>query len=100
YPWGNDEDPTRLNCKESNIGTTTPVGKYPRGTSAFGCLDMGGNVSEWVQGKFGPANGPVIRAVCGGSWRDPAARSRCASRRGYQDGGKAPYVGFRCARDA
>ncbi|MCU0726797.1 MAG: bifunctional serine/threonine-protein kinase/formylglycine-generating enzyme family protein [Planctomycetes bacterium] len=99
FPWGEEEDLSRLNCKESNIGQTTAAGSYPRGASPCGCLDMGGNVSEWVQGKYGPSGGPWIRAVCGGSFRDPILRSRCASRRGYQDGGKAPYVGFRCAKD-
>ncbi len=104
FPWGEIPDPRRCNCKEMGIGGTTSVGEYKNGISPFDVHDMAGNVAEWVFGKFavhGPSDvGQVIRAVCGGSWRDSIMRSRCASRRGYRDGGKAPYVGFRCARNA
>jgi len=104
FPWGEIPDPRRCNCKEISIGGTTAVGQYKNGVSPYDLHDMAGNVAEWVFGKFnvhGPSDvGQVIRAVCGGSWRDSIMRSRCASRRGYRDGGKAPYVGFRCARDA
>ncbi len=104
FPWGDIPDPRRCNCKEIGIGSTTAVGAYKNGVSPYDVYDMAGNVAEWVFGKFnvhGPSDvGQVIRAVCGGSWRDSIMRSRCASRRGYRDGGRAPYVGFRCARDA
>jgi serine/threonine-protein kinase len=102
FPWGNQVDVHRCNCKESGKGKTTPVGAYPAGVSVFGLHDAAGNVAEWVAGDItmpGADRRQVVRAVCGGSWRDPLERSRCASRRGYPDGGKAPYVGFRCARD-
>ncbi|MCU0724991.1 MAG: SUMF1/EgtB/PvdO family nonheme iron enzyme [Planctomycetes bacterium] len=102
FPWGNQVDVRRCNCKESGPGKTTPVGGYPTGVSPFGIHDAAGNVAEWVAGEImvpGADRKQVVRAVCGGSWRDPLERSRCASRRGYPDGGKAPYVGFRCARD-
>jgi serine/threonine-protein kinase len=102
YPWGDEPDPSRLNCRESRIGETTPVGKYPGGISPCGLHEAAGNVAEWVSGSFPGANKgqPLIRAVCSGSFRDPIRRSRCASRRGYRDEGKAAHVGFRCARDA
>ncbi len=51
YPWG-DEAP---NCTMVNgningycVGDTSQVGSYPTGASAFGVLDMAGNVWEWV----------------------------------------------------
>ena len=65
-----------------------------------GVFGLAGNVAEWVEGSFAMSGSDqVVRAVCGGSFRDPLVRSRCSSRRGYPDGGKAPYVGFRCAKD-
>jgi serine/threonine-protein kinase len=102
FPWGDEPDVSRLNCRESGIGATTPVGKYQGGISPWGLHDTAGNIAEWVSGRFqgGRKGQPVIRAVCGGSWRDSITRSMCAARRGYRDGGKGPYVGFRCARDA
>ncbi len=104
FPWGDELDPTRLNCKETGISSTTPVTRYQHSGSPFGMHDAAGNVAEWVDGQFNVpgvrATGQVVRAVCGGSFRDTISRSRCASRRGYPDGGKAPFVGFRCARDS
>ncbi len=50
YPWGNTfPDSTLLNFN-SNVGDTTEVGKYPKGASPYGALDMAGNVSQWVMG--------------------------------------------------
>jgi serine/threonine protein kinase/formylglycine-generating enzyme required for sulfatase activity len=103
FPWGDEEDISRLNCKESGIGNTTPAGLYKSGVSPSGLYDSAGNVAEWVYGKFnipGSEGKAPIRPVCGGSWRDPIGRSRCAARRGYPDGGMSYYVGFRCAKDA
>ncbi|MCP4540338.1 MAG: SUMF1/EgtB/PvdO family nonheme iron enzyme, partial [Chloroflexi bacterium] len=49
YPWGNGFDKDKCNTRESDIGTTTPVGKYsPAGDSPYGCVDMAGNVWEWT----------------------------------------------------
>ncbi len=50
FPWGNDADPYRCNAtgELDGYGPTSPVGSYPRGASPFGCLDMAGNVFEWV----------------------------------------------------
>jgi formylglycine-generating enzyme required for sulfatase activity len=48
YPWGNAFDKSRCNSKESNIGRTTPIDKYPNGVSPYGCFDMVGNAFEWV----------------------------------------------------
>jgi serine/threonine-protein kinase len=103
FPWGNEADARRCNCIESGIGGTTPVWKYPAGRSPHGVMDMGGNVAEWVAGSYPSQKGGQlrrVRAVCGGSWKDPLERSRCGSFRGYPEGGKDAHVGFRCARDA
>jgi len=49
YPWGNTFEEDHCNLSTSKINTTTPGGKYsPRGDSAYGCMDMSGNVWEWT----------------------------------------------------
>jgi len=48
YPWGNDFEQSRCNSAESNLGRTTPVRLYENGRSEDGCVDMAGNVFEWV----------------------------------------------------
>jgi formylglycine-generating enzyme required for sulfatase activity len=81
YPWGEGSG-----CQYSNhancVGDTTRVGSYPSGASPYGCLDMAGNVMEWVsdwydrdyythspqQNPQGPDSG-TIRITRGGSWR-------------------------------
>lgn len=49
YPWDNMFDKRKCNVKESGIGGTTPVDKYPQSTSSYGILDMAGNVLEWTR---------------------------------------------------
>jgi len=45
WPWGNDWDPAKANCKPGGPGRTTPVGQYsPGGDSAYDCADTAGNV--------------------------------------------------------
>ncbi|MCA9999500.1 MAG: SUMF1/EgtB/PvdO family nonheme iron enzyme [Anaerolineales bacterium] len=49
YPWGNDWQGQHCNTYEAGIGTTSPVGQFsPQGDSPYGCVDMSGNVWEWV----------------------------------------------------
>lgn len=91
YPWGDEFDATRCNSRESEIGDTTPVDKYPTGVSAYGVLDMAGNVWEWTSSLYKgyPYHGddgredPVAdggRVVRGGSFGYDRDDVRCASR--------------------
>lgn len=57
YPWGNNWDPMRVQIYSNGILPTfytAPVGFYPTGASYYGCMDMAGNVWEWVQDWMDP----------------------------------------------
>jgi formylglycine-generating enzyme required for sulfatase activity len=57
FPWGHDFLPDHCNTAESGIFSTTAVGSFPRGVSPFGCLDMAGNVEEYVADDYAPYPG-------------------------------------------
>jgi gamma-glutamyl hercynylcysteine S-oxide synthase len=50
YPWGNDWDPQALPPVDSGPVMRPPadVAAFPKGASAFGVLDLVGNVSQWT----------------------------------------------------
>ncbi len=91
---------------------TAPVGTYPDGASAYGVLDLSGNVEEWVGDAWwdpapggGPPKAPVSNPtndfiVRGGAWDLNSADSFAATRRLRTEAGtRAAWLGFRCARD-
>jgi formylglycine-generating enzyme required for sulfatase activity len=112
YPWGDTYDRFRANTSNHGPGTTTPVGRYPRGASPYGALDMAGNVYEWCSsyylpypyhaqdGRESPQAGPpqaYYRVRRGGAWDRTWHDARCAHR-----GADVPFLnsdaqGFRLA---
>jgi len=61
YPWGENFLPDHANTAESGFFCTTPVGLFSCGASPFGCLDMAGNVEEFVADTYHPyPGGPCI----------------------------------------
>ncbi|MGL5704961.1 MAG: formylglycine-generating enzyme family protein, partial [Tannerellaceae bacterium] len=82
--------------KESNDGNLITVegGKYK--ANPWGLFDMHGNVAEWTASEC--SEHPTYvgqKTVCGGSWRDRAAKSTAWTRRYFQPW-QAPFnVGFR-----
>ena len=48
YPWGNELDCLRANFQDCAINSLTRTGRYPKGASPYGALDMAGNAREWV----------------------------------------------------
>jgi formylglycine-generating enzyme required for sulfatase activity len=92
WPWGNDWDPARANCKPDGPGRTTPVGQYsPAGDSPYGAADMAGNVYGWTQSlhrdyRYDPEDGREDleaggnRVLRGGAFGSVSWLVRCAYR--------------------
>ncbi len=119
YPWGmGDPDGTLVNVAdrssverkedwEDPYPGQAPVGSFPRDRSPYGCLDLGGNVSELVADWFGPLGrgeetdprGPdrgAQRVRKGASFNSYARSARAGYRATAGADGKAINLGFRC----
>jgi iron(II)-dependent oxidoreductase len=55
WPWGEAWDADRANSEELGLNAPCAVGLFPAGASPFGCLDMAGQVWEWVSTLWGRA---------------------------------------------
>lgn len=93
WPWGDDFDTARCNTADRFASdedwAPTAVGAFPTGASPCGCLDMVGNVWEWVQGE-----------ICiGGSFVSHVRESSCCEHHGVEAHARTAKLGFRCAQD-
>ena len=98
YPWGAWQL-GRCNSREANIGTTSPVDRFPSGASPYGLLDVAGNVWEWCADWYDSKK--QARVLRGGSFSDGAQLVRCAVRyrnfpelRGGDDGFRVASPGL------
>jgi iron(II)-dependent oxidoreductase len=115
HAWG-DEEP---GDSHANFGRrlwgTTPAGSRPRGASAFGCLDVTGNVWEWTSTPFEgfPGFEPFPypeysqewfdgdhRVLKGGSWATSASVLRTSFRNFFRRPFRIAFAGIRLAEDA
>jgi formylglycine-generating enzyme required for sulfatase activity len=109
YPWGND----RLDASDAAIDSdqTAPVGSHPKDRSAYGVMDMLGNVSEWIDDWYdknyyrvaplrnpsGPATGKD-KVLRGGSFESQVDQASLVGRkRNIPGAGRfSAAFGFRC----
>ncbi len=96
YPWGDEFGTNLCNTRESGKGTTTPVDAYPGGISPYGCLDMVGNVWEWMENPY--TAGSQNKCLRGGAWDDDSDYARCAVRLSDRPVDRNDFIGFRCSR--
>jgi eukaryotic-like serine/threonine-protein kinase len=109
FPWGS-QSPDARRCNFNQIvKDTTSVGKYsPDGDSPYGCVDMAGNVWEWIQDWYdsgyyarsprsspgGPEEGEQ-RILRGGSWNNNTWSVRAGNRNKGYPGNLFNLIGFR-----
>jgi formylglycine-generating enzyme required for sulfatase activity len=109
WPWGNTPDQRAT----FRTGHPTPVGQAAGGASAYGVMDMAGNVAEWVADAYAayPGNttpdanyGQNLRVVRGGSFGSPDANAVRTTIRFFAAPTFSPQdlqnrswlIGFRC----
>ena len=110
---GRPRGPSRGGIRPRRGGATggeapAQVGATPSDRSAYGAMDMGGNVAEWTADTFRafpgcpepPNDDPSAMAIKGGTHIERYAVARCASRRPLRSASVEWHVGFRRARDA
>jgi len=102
YPWGNEFDASKANTIESGNGITVSVFAHPEGASAYGCLDMTGNVNEWVENDLKKDRDEQEKFIYkGGSFLDIKELAKTFINFKCSDPTtRAPNLGFRCAADA
>lgn len=115
FPWGDQIPYCKLANSYNNalgefcIGDTVKVGSYPMGASAYGVMDMAGNVWEWVNDWYSaeyyrhspfvdPAgidtgSGKVIR---GGGYDYSWSKLRIAYKSNHHPNTRHLSYGFRC----
>lgn len=109
YPWGEVFVPGYANTSESGIGVATRVGNFFETPSIFGCMDLSGNVYEWVFDWYEayPGNtdvtkeyGQIYRVLRGGSYRGDKFEARATARHFDRVDSNRRDYGCRCAMDA
>lgn len=101
FPWGNDFEKTHCNTPRSRNRMVTPVTKYTKGASPFGCLDMAGNVWEWCRTEWQSDDSHITgnrdRVVRGGSWDYMHQYAQVNYRKAFAPRAQNSYTGFRLA---
>jgi formylglycine-generating enzyme required for sulfatase activity len=107
WPWGTTFEPTRCNGDSSG---TQSVFAHPDGASAWGCLDMSGNVWEWTESerddghiRYAMVRGGSHLRVTGSIWYTASGAQPCDVHEKVPllDAGidRLATVGFRCVEE-
>ncbi len=114
FAWGDDAPAAPRGNFDFRHWGTTPVGRFPIGASAYGCLDMNGNVWEWTSDPFAgypgfkaypyPEYSEVWfdtdhRVLKGGSWATRPSLLRTSFRNFFRRHFRIAFAGIRCASD-
>jgi len=108
FVWGEEFDSDKANI-DSNIGTTSAVGCFQKGTNRYGVQDMTGNVWEWTRSVYAKypydlknkkretltTKSDIARVLRGGSFGNVQRYARCAYRFRLSPNGRSRYYGFR-----
>ena len=104
YPWGNQYDSALCNSAESGHRRPVSVDQYPEGKSPYGCLQMVGNVFEWVDEPHPRSSS--YKYLRGGCWAVscevlgiPFVHYVAAIEDAVDMGGQNDILGFRCVRE-
>jgi iron(II)-dependent oxidoreductase len=114
FAWGDQPPSAELTNFHGPFQGTTPVGTFPAGASAYGCMDMTGNVWEWTSDSFDgyPGFEPFPypeyskiwfdgdhRILKGGSWATRAPVLRTSFRNFFRRQFRIGFAGIRLAED-
>jgi formylglycine-generating enzyme required for sulfatase activity len=113
YAWRDDApSPERANYRDTQIGSPSPVGLFPQGSTPENIADLTGNVWEWVSDWYdesyykqspqrnpkGPDSGE-LKGLRGGSWGSGSSGLRAAVRDWGPPDDWFGSFGFRCVRE-
>jgi eukaryotic-like serine/threonine-protein kinase len=113
YPWGNQDDPSKARIKVPQEGPWPAT--YDSDKSPDGAINMGGNVSEWVNEGQSPSPEAIKRfdgleppasgeerwfLMRGGSYMLPLEAAETWVYQSLPARLHSPALGFRCARNA
>jgi gamma-glutamyl hercynylcysteine S-oxide synthase len=116
YPWGEVEPTSQLANYAPDFvpveRAPSPVSRFVKNCSPFGCMQMSGNVFEWCSdyyhfdtprlragANFLEARPSGRRVLKGGAWTTDADRIRLAARWSYTPDLRDNILGFRVAFD-
>ena len=86
YSWGNMYDSNFTNVLDTKINTTSSVGCFTKDVSPYGCEEMNGNISEWLDTKN----------IHGAFFRSSSDKVHIDFNYGdFSAKGEADYTGFR-----
>lgn len=110
FPWGDFAPENKhANLFENQLWSVSNIEKYPEGASAYGCINMIGDVWEWTSSDYAPYPGfrtefdeyndkwfvgqKVLR---GGSFATPRIHIRATYRNFFHPNERWMIAGFRC----